>query len=164
MLGNVKSDSTRQFVGIAFYERLESLVDIQLWIKVVRRSVEHRRRLVGTIADNRHINVGGLIGLNILNQLMGLVSDYAVVQADVSLEAVGQSPEHQFDVVLLQILTEIGTGNLQKQGRTVLRERLEDNWLEPGFVLLLSDVLPYQMEAVVPKRLMTVLHLAFLVN
>jgi hypothetical protein len=72
-----------------------------------------------------------------------------------------QCPSHELDIILLQIVIEIIAGKLQQQGGLVLVVGNEDDGLKPCFELLLGDVLPNQLEAVVPKRPMTVVaHLA----
>ena len=95
--------------------------------------------------------------------LMGLVScssggDDAVGQAAVLAEGIGNSPPHESDEVLFQVFVEEHTRNLHQNRPVLSVEGLEDDGLKPRCVYLLCDVLPDEMEAVVPKRLVTVLY------
>ena len=94
MLGNTQSDGTRQFVAVALDERIERLVDIQLWVQVAWRRVEDVGRLVGTAVGCGHVNVSGLVGNDVLRQFVCLVGNDAVIKPDLGLEAVGQCPIH----------------------------------------------------------------------
>ena len=93
---------------------------------------------------------------------MGLVGDDAVIQASVVLEAIGDGPTKESNEVLFQVFVEEHTWNLYQNRRVLLVVGLEDDGLEPRCIYLLRDVLPNEMEAVVPKRLMTLLHLGVL--
>ena len=89
---------------------------------------------------------------------MHLVGHYAIGQPHVDFETLVQGPRHELHEVLLKILIDIRTRNLNQQRVGSLIVCFEYDGLEPGSVDLLRDVLLNQFQAVAPKRLMTILH------
>ena len=112
MLGDGETYRARQFVAVALDERLERLMNIQLRVEVLQGGIEHRGSLVATLRSPRSINLGGLLALNVLSQLMGLVGNNSVSQPDAGTEATGQYLAQQSHVVLLQVFVDIRTRNL----------------------------------------------------
>ena len=112
MLGNGEAYRARQFVAVALDERLECLMDIQLRVEVMQGGIEHRGSLVGTLSSPRSLNLGRLLALNVLRQLMSLVGNDSVSQPDAGTEATCQYLAQQSHVVLLQVFVDIRTRNL----------------------------------------------------
>ena len=82
----------------------------------------------------------------------------AIGQLDVIVETGVESPSQQTHVVLLQVLVDVLTWNLNEHCLLLLIVAFEDNGLEPRFVYLLCYVLPDLAETVVPEGFMTLLH------
>lgn len=159
MVSDRDTHGTGQFIAVALNEVLESLLGIELRVKVlVRHGIEHRRRLVDTGTCHRCLNVGWALALYILGNSVFLVGHQSVGQTHIGLEAIVECPRHQTHVVLLQVLVDIRAWQLHQHCLLFLVVGLEDNGLEPRFEDLLCDVLLDEMEAVVPKRLMSRLH------
>ena len=160
MLGDGQAYGARQLVGVALYEVVEGLFAVELRVDVLRHSgIEDGRGLVGACCRQRSFDVGRALALPLLLYTVRLIRHQTVGEPHVRLEAVGQCPSHQAHVVLFQVLVDIRAWNLHQQRLLFLVVGLEDDGLEPRFKDLLCDVLLDEMEAVVPKRLMTLLHL-----
>ena len=162
MLGYGEADCTRQLVTVSFHEVMESLLRIKLWIKILGNgSVQHTGCLVATVCRLRAVDTGHTLTVHLLSQSVSLVGHHPITNTYYLLEAMVQRPPHELHIVLLQIVVEMIAGKLQQQGGLGFAVGNEDDGLEPCFELLLCNVLLNQLEAVVPKRLMTaVAHLA----
>ena len=153
-----------QFIGVSFNIIIEGLLGIQLRIQVLGHGcIKNRRRLIATCCWTGCLDITGCITLPLLILLILLVGNQTVLQTHISLETILKCPRHQTHVVLLQVFVDIRTWNLHQYGLLFLVVRLEDDWLEPRFKDLLRDVLADEMQAVVPKRLMTILHLGVII-
>ena len=159
MLGDGEAHRARQLVGVALDEALEGLLRVELGVQVLRHGgIEHRGGLVAAGGLARSLHIVGTLALHLLILLVLAVDDQPIGQADIGLETIGECPSHKTNVVLLQVLVDVRAWNLHQHCLLLLVVGLEDNGLEPRFIYLLCDVLPDEMEAVVPKRLMTLLH------
>ena len=161
MLGNRKAYRSRQLIGVTLDERLESLMGIQLRIQFLGNGgIEHIWRLVATGRHLTLINHNGTSTFLHNGQVVSLINDDTVLQTYIRTEAAYQDLGQQRHIMLLQVLAEEPTRYLQEYSPAVFVKLLEDDWLEPGFILLLRDVTAYQTEAVVPKRLWSFYHAA----
>ena len=142
MLGDRQSDGTGQLVGVALDERVERLARVELWVKVAGGSIQNGRGLVTTLRGLRWLYIDGTLAFLIDTQAVLLVGDDTVSQADIGLETVGERPVHQAYIMLLEIFAEVSAGHLHEESGIGFREGLEDDGLEPRFVLLLRNVLP----------------------
>jgi len=71
------------------------------------------------------------------------------------IETMEEGPAHQLHVVLLEVVVEVVAGELQEQRGIGLRVGHENDGFEPRFELLLGNILPNELKAVAPKRLMS---------
>ena len=159
MLADGDAHGARQLIGVALDVVVERLAAVELWVEALRHGdIEHRGCLVAERRGQlrRQADLG--FAVHILRQPVLLVGHNPIGQPHVGIEALSQCPAHQVDVVLLQVLVDVRAWNLNEQRVLRVVVRLEDDRLEPRFVGLLLNVLPNQMKAVVPKRLMTFLH------
>ena len=95
MLGYGESDGARQLVAIALQVVVEGLVRIQLRIEVLRSSIHRRRTLVGAVGRTTRVHLVGGLPLQVLRQMMGLVSNDTVGQLDTMTKATGKDRGQQ---------------------------------------------------------------------
>ena len=123
-------------------------------------SVDGRRRLVDAIALWCGVDADGFAALLIDGKMVLNVHHHTIGQLDVLPETAGQHFAQQAHIVLLQILIHVPARHLYEESPRLFVVVLEDDGREPCFVLLLSDDLPDEFKAVVPKRLWIVYHAA----
>ena len=83
MFCNRKTNRTRQLIGISFYKVIERLLQIELWIDLLRAcSIENSRRLIGPVACRRYVK-GNTITLYILYLIISRIGDNTITQNDI---------------------------------------------------------------------------------
>ena len=90
VLGNRYADGTRQLVAVALDEIRERVAGVELGVQPLRHGgVERGGRLVGPCGARR-LNVGRLLSIDFLGEMVLLVGHYAVSQHHVRPETTGQ--------------------------------------------------------------------------
>ena len=142
MLGNAESHTARQLVAVALDIVGESLMEVELWVKITRNGIENGRRLVQPCG----LPLFGLdsisgICLNILRQIVLLVGYDAISQTYVGAKTAMENLAQQAEKVLLQIFIDKRTGNLDEQCMRLFIVFFKHNRFEPSIILLLGNIL-----------------------
>jgi len=159
MLSDSNTHRAWKLVGITLDEVLERLLRIKLGVELLRHCcIENGRRLISARSGLRAVDAGGAVALYLHHLAILAIDHEAIGQLDVIVETGVESPSQQTHVVLLQVLVDVLTWNLNEHCLLLLIVAFEDNGLEPRFVYLLCYVLPDLAETVVPEGFMTLLH------